>query len=215
MKTYKLLFAVMVGMLLVADANAFYDPNKGRWLSRDPIGERGGRNLYGFVANNPLNAFDPFGQDVIYILDPSAVGGAGHAAILIGNDKGGWHYFSFGPGKCMMNPYGGNREDNLDYKGFNSLEDARKDSGLSRYKEYEKWSTDGSADKKAIDAVKQYFQKGYSICGQNCDDVAAKGIKAAGVNFDDKWKPVNSYDSNKGGANESGEFPKQTSPATP
>ena len=32
MKTYKLLFAVLVGILLVTEANAFYDPNKGRWL---------------------------------------------------------------------------------------------------------------------------------------------------------------------------------------
>ena len=24
----------------------FYNPSSGRWLSRDPIGERGGRNLY-------------------------------------------------------------------------------------------------------------------------------------------------------------------------
>lgn len=32
----------------------FYNPVTGRWLSRDPIGERGGANLYGFVGNNPV-----------------------------------------------------------------------------------------------------------------------------------------------------------------
>src|SRR5438045_8534655 len=30
-----------------------YDPDLGRWLSRDPIGEPGGLNLYGYIANNP------------------------------------------------------------------------------------------------------------------------------------------------------------------
>jgi RHS repeat-associated protein len=38
-----------------------YEPNLGRWLSRDPIGERGGMNLYGYVGNRPVQTWDPFG----------------------------------------------------------------------------------------------------------------------------------------------------------
>jgi RHS repeat-associated protein len=38
-----------------------YDPSSGRWLSRDPIGEAGGENLYGFVGNDPVNRVDLFG----------------------------------------------------------------------------------------------------------------------------------------------------------
>jgi RHS repeat-associated protein len=40
----------------------FYDPNLQRWLNRDPIGEEGGINLYGFIGNNPANAIDPTGE---------------------------------------------------------------------------------------------------------------------------------------------------------
>ncbi|MFM1945070.1 MAG: hypothetical protein RI897_4052 [Verrucomicrobiota bacterium] len=40
----------------------FYNPSTGRWINRDPIGERGGINLYGFVGNEPLAAVDPFGK---------------------------------------------------------------------------------------------------------------------------------------------------------
>ncbi len=34
----------------------YYLPSLGRWLNRDPIGERGGNNLYGFVLNKPLTS---------------------------------------------------------------------------------------------------------------------------------------------------------------
>jgi len=40
-----------------------YDSSAGRWLSRDPIGERGGVNVYGFVYNSPLNYWDFLGND--------------------------------------------------------------------------------------------------------------------------------------------------------
>jgi RHS repeat-associated protein len=40
----------------------YYNPSTGRWLSRDPIEERGGRNLYGFGHNSPITGVDPLGN---------------------------------------------------------------------------------------------------------------------------------------------------------
>jgi hypothetical protein len=39
----------------------YYNPTTARWLSRDPLQEKGGRNLYAFVRNNPVNLFDKWG----------------------------------------------------------------------------------------------------------------------------------------------------------
>jgi RHS repeat-associated protein len=38
-----------------------YDPNLGRWISRDPLEEAGGINLYGYVWGNPTNLIDSLG----------------------------------------------------------------------------------------------------------------------------------------------------------
>jgi RHS repeat-associated protein len=42
-----------------------YQPSTGRWPNRDPLGETGGRNLYAFVGNSPVNFVDPFGLERI------------------------------------------------------------------------------------------------------------------------------------------------------
>jgi RHS repeat-associated protein len=39
----------------------FYAPQWQRWPNHDPIGERGGINLYDYVGNNPINFYDPLG----------------------------------------------------------------------------------------------------------------------------------------------------------
>jgi RHS repeat-associated protein len=39
----------------------YYSAGAGRWLGRDPIGERGGLNLFGFNAGNSVNSIDLLG----------------------------------------------------------------------------------------------------------------------------------------------------------
>jgi RHS repeat-associated protein len=41
-----------------------YDPALGRWVSEDPIGLVGGRNLYAYGRNNPSTARDPLGLKI-------------------------------------------------------------------------------------------------------------------------------------------------------
>ena len=46
---------------LILCTHRYYDPNNGRWLTRDPIGYDGGINLYGYVGNDPTGFLDPSG----------------------------------------------------------------------------------------------------------------------------------------------------------
>ena len=45
-----------------------YSALQGRWISRDPIGEAGGVNLYGYVLNNPAGLIDPTGEHPLLVL---------------------------------------------------------------------------------------------------------------------------------------------------
>ena len=60
-----------------------YDPAHARWLNRDPIGEAGGVNLYGYVGGNPASNNDPSGEFVP--LATAAIGAAvGFGGSIVG-----------------------------------------------------------------------------------------------------------------------------------
>ncbi len=67
MKSYIRRLAFVLGVAvflsLIETALAYYDPSLQRWINRDPIGERGGVNLYTFVVNQPTRFMDRWGLD--------------------------------------------------------------------------------------------------------------------------------------------------------
>ncbi len=57
-----LLFGAVLALAL--PASGFYNPNVGRWTTRDPKGEEADVNLYRFCKNAPPCHVDPLGLDI-------------------------------------------------------------------------------------------------------------------------------------------------------
>ncbi len=84
-----------------------YDANLGRWISRDPIGELGGLNVYGYVEGNPVNFRDSLGLSPAgdFVRNSWTAGLMGAGAIL-GFIGGGGSGLLTGPGAVVASPAG-------------------------------------------------------------------------------------------------------------
>ncbi|MCJ9430029.1 RHS repeat-associated core domain-containing protein [Kordiimonas marina] len=55
--------------------NRYYQPELGRFMSRDPIGYGDGLNMYAYVHNDPVNNVDPLGLATVKCEEPDQWGG--------------------------------------------------------------------------------------------------------------------------------------------
>jgi RHS repeat-associated protein len=80
---------------LYFNRNRWYDPYLGRFMSEDPIGHAGGKNLYAFGGNDPVNASDPSGmvqcsQELVEKGYHTSIDENGHAWCIPGGIGGGY-----------------------------------------------------------------------------------------------------------------------------
>src|SRR5437016_6857857 len=61
-------FILFLLVLIPDTGRCFLNPTTGRWLSRDPLTETGGNNLYSFAHNDSQGAFDPDGRITVRVL---------------------------------------------------------------------------------------------------------------------------------------------------
>jgi len=76
---------------LLCLTHRYYDPGTGKFVNRDPIGYKGGINLYGFTGNNPVNESDPSG------FEPRIKGDPDDPTGLPRDDEGHWHGSTMNP----------------------------------------------------------------------------------------------------------------------
>jgi RHS repeat-associated protein len=75
------------------------DSGAGRWLSRDPVGEFAGPNVYAYVANNPVNRVDQLGlyfgiDDLVFTAGGALVGLGGQFVgdVISSARAGSWQF---------------------------------------------------------------------------------------------------------------------------
>ena len=173
-----------------------YDSRLGRWMSTDPHASKYPHlSPYAFVANNPINAIDPDGRDIIFLKDTKGALGFGHAAVLIGNKTEGWVYISMnGTGKGSS-PIGKSQNPDIltaikDDKG-NIVTDPALAIGWANvinknekheYDDSKRIETSASEDLLAINAAsKAAAEEDYGICGpgnNSCIDVSQAAFAA-------------------------------------
>ena len=66
-----------------------YESNAGRWLSRDPIGENGGINIFGYVRNNPVNSIDYLGLEGLWVFVIFNSPGGGRQSVDVSYEMSG------------------------------------------------------------------------------------------------------------------------------
>ena len=77
-----------IGTGLQNNLNRWYDPVTERWMSEDPIGFRGGMNLYEYCYDSPLVRTDPGGNDPWKVKQPNET--------WIISDYFAWYYYGQG-----------------------------------------------------------------------------------------------------------------------
>jgi RHS repeat-associated protein len=84
----------------------YYDPTTGKFLQKDPIGFRGGLNVYNYVDANPAALIDPYGLAGLW-REGSSPGEPGpHQSLGFGDPNGKNSNYSFGV-KEGESPFGG------------------------------------------------------------------------------------------------------------
>lgn len=169
----------------------YYDADLGRFVAVDPLANKyPGWGPYVYTLGNPIRFVDPDGRDVVVLNDSEGAYGAGHNAVIVGNDDDGWTYFS----------YDGDNE--YTTESFDSYSDYEKSDVAKRYDRSVRFTTTTEQDSKAktqgtAETKKERDGSVFQILNDNCAHVVRNTAGQADIIMPDRTIPNRQYDDAK------------------
>ena len=160
--------------------NKIADDDGPLYPSRIHYLKEGNPNFYAYANNNPWSAIDPDGLDVVMLNESDGGQGKGHEAILVGDDKHGWIYYS---------KDGGNQNTRVKFATLKAFE---KSEYAKYYRRQYHIKTTVAQDEKMKAFADKTYNGPFAICkvtdpttglttAQNCGDFVASVLNAGGV----------------------------------
>lgn len=174
---------LIVGMFFLLSnllvAGRYYDAAVGRFLQIDPHASKyPSLSPYNYVANNPLNAVDPDGKDIMFIYNKEGASGRGHSAVLIGNDQDGWNLYSKNGEKYLL----AGPDKFQDGVQFENLIDFTNSGDNAKYESGVLFTTGSDTDNKAKSTASEVVKTEYDIEESNCADMTSDVGQKNGIN---------------------------------
>jgi RHS repeat-associated protein len=149
----------------------YYDPTRQRFISEDPIGFRGGINVYAYAWNSPAIWRDPLGLDVIVAVY-GCCGGMNHVGIGVNSFvTSGFYAASDGPATVM----------GLAVPGQVAFDHEQHPEGPITWIRIPTTQTQDAAIQAFIEA-RRNNPGPYQLYGRNCVSFVQAALAAGGVN---------------------------------